>query len=448
MNVDDILELNIDDFDLEGLGIAHYDNKPVFIDNAIPGEVVKCKITRITKNLCFAKNIEIIKKSDNREDNLCPYYSLCGGCNIMHMKYKYQLKFKQELTKRTLRKIIGQDIVVNDCVLNPNPYGYRNKIIVPFKKINGEIISGFYEEKSHKIVPSKGCMIEPACATNIINTIKELLTKYDIEIYDEETNKGIFRNVMLRVSYDKKIMVVLVACKMINEFNYLKDELINKYPEIVSVYLNINNKKTNVVLQDEYILLAKEKYLTENINGLMFKVHPNSFLQINHTQCERLYEKAISLASITKDDVVIDAYCGIGSISLNVAKCAKFVYGIEVVSEAVDNALENMKLNNISNADFVCGKCEDIILNLVKNKKIDVMIFDPPRKGCDIKFLDTVIKSKIKRIVYISCKTSTFARDLKILSENGYEIGEVTPFDLFSHSTHVENVCLLTLKNN
>ncbi len=446
MNVDDILELEIDDFDLEGLGIAHCDEKPVFIDNAIPGEICRCKVLRITKNLCFAKNINIIKESEYREKNICPYYSSCGGCNIMHMKYMYQLKFKQELTRRTLRKIIGQDIVVNECVLNPNPYGYRNKIIVPFKKINGEIISGFYEEKSHKIVPSNGCMIEPSCATNIINEIKELLNKYGVDIYDEETGKGIFRNVMLRVSYDMKIMVVLVATKMINAFNYIREELTKKYQDIVSVYLNINDKKTNVVLQNEYILLAKEKYLTENINGLMFKVHPNSFLQINHVQCERLYAKAISLASITKDDVVIDAYCGIGSISLNVAKYAKFVYGIEVVKEAVDNALENMKLNNISNADFICGKCEDVIMKLVKNKKIDVMIFDPPRKGCDYKFLDTVIKSKIKRIVYISCKTSTFARDLKILSENGYEIGEVTPFDLFSHSIHVENVCLLKLK--
>ena len=448
MNVCDILELKIDDFDLEGLGIAHYEGKPIFIDNAIPGEVVKFKILRITKNLCFAKNISIINKSSDREDHICKYYASCGGCNIMHMKYMYQLKFKHELTKRTLKKIIGQDIKVNPCVENPNPYGYRNKIIVPFKEVNGEIISGFYEEKSHNIVPSDGCMIEPSFSSDIIKTIKELLKKYRVEIYDEERDKGIFRNVMIRVSYAKRAMVVLVATKMIDEFNDISKELMDKYQNIVSLYLNINDKKTNVVLQDKFILLKGDKYIEENINGLIFKVHPNSFLQINHAQCERLYKKAIELASITKDDVVIDAYCGIGSISLNIAKCAKYVYGIEVVKEAVDNANLNMKLNNISNASFICGKCEDEIMNLVKNQKIDVMVFDPPRKGCDIKFLDTVIKSKIKRIVYISCKASTFARDLKILSENGYEISEVTPFDLFSHSSHVENVCLLTLKEN
>ncbi len=438
MKENDIIKLNITDYDSEGLGIAHYENKPVFVDNALPGEVIKARITRITKNLVFADNLEILESSSEREYNICPYYKTCGGCNIMHMKYNLQLKYKTDLVKRTIHKISGFDPKVNDCIPNPNPYEYRNKIIVPFGEENGEIISGFYEAKSHKIVKSNGCMIEPSISRDIISYIKDLIKKYKIEVYKESKNKGIIRNVMLRVSSYNKIMVVLVATKYLPEFKNMAIDINNKFKDCISIYLNINDKMTNVVLQDDYRLLFGERYLVENINGLLFNVHPNSFLQINHKQCENLYQKAINYANIKESDVVLDAYCGIGSISLNIAKHAKFVYGIEVVKEAVDNALGNMKLNNITNADFYCGKCEDLIENLVKDKHIDVIVFDPPRKGCDKKFLDTVIKSGIKKIVYISCKTSTFARDIKILCDNGYKILEVTPFDLFSHSIHTE----------
>jgi len=438
MMVDDIINLNITDFDSEGLGIGHYDSKPVFVDNALPGEEVKCRITRVTKNLAFAENLEILKESENREHNICPYYKMCGGCNIMHMKYEYQLKFKTDLVKRTIHKVSGFDPVVNPCVGNPNPYEYRNKIIVPFGKRDGRVISGFYEAKSHNIVESCGCMIEPKISRDIIEYTKELIEKYKISVYDEASHTGLIRNMMLRVTSLNKIMVVLVSTKDSKPLRDMAEDIYNRFDMVVSVYLNINDKKTNVVLQDDYRLLFGEKYLVENINGLLFNVHPNSFLQINHKQCENLYQKAINYANIKESDVVIDAYCGIGSISLNIAKHAKFVYGIEVVKEAVVNALNNMKLNNITNADFLCGKCEDIIDSLVKDKKIDVIVFDPPRKGCDERFLNTVIRSGIKKIVYISCKTSTFARDIKILCDNGYKVVEVTPFDLFSHSVHTE----------
>ncbi|MCR5705537.1 MAG: 23S rRNA (uracil(1939)-C(5))-methyltransferase RlmD [Acholeplasmatales bacterium] len=438
MMVDDIINLNITDFDSEGLGIGHYDSKPVFVDNALPGEEVKCRITRVTKNLAFAENLEILKESENREHNICPYYKMCGGCNIMHMKYEYQLKFKTDLVKRTIHKVSGFDPVVNLCVANPNPYEYRNKIIVPFGKRDGRVISGFYEAKSHNIVESCGCMIEPKISRDIIEYTKELIEKYKISVYDEASHTGLIRNMMLRVTSLNKIMVVLVSTKDSKPLRDMAEDIYNRFDMVVSVYLNINDKKTNVVLQDDYRLLFGEKYLVENINGLLFNVHPNSFLQINHKQCENLYQKAINYANIKESDVVIDAYCGIGSISLNIAKHAKFVYGIEVVKEAVVNALNNMKLNNITNADFLCGKCEDIIDSLVKDKKIDVIVFDPPRKGCDERFLNTVIRSGIKKIVYISCKTSTFARDIKILCDNGYKVVEVTPFDLFSHSVHTE----------
>ena len=446
MNVGEIIDVNIDDYDHEGLGVAHIDNMPIFIPNAIPGEKVKIKINRITKNLAMADNLEIISKSKNRNANICPYYELCGGCNIMHMNYNYQLEFKKNITERTIRKVSGLNPVINNCSPNRDIYGYRNKIIVPFGMKDGNIISGFYEAKSHKIVDMDKCMIEPDLSREIIKYIKDLLLKYKLSIYDENTNKGLIRNVMLRVSSFGDVMVVLVATSNFIQMKDISSELKNKFECIKSIYLNINNKKTNVVLQDEYIHITGDKVLIEEINGLKFEVHPNSFLQINHYQCEKMYEKAIELANITPNDVVIDAYCGIGSISLNLAKKAKYVYGIEIVKEAVENANRNMKLNNIENASFICGKCEDEINRLVKDNKIDVIFFDPPRKGCDIKFLDTVINSKIKKIIYISCKTSTFARDIKYLCEHGYSVDQVTPFDLFSHSVHVETVTLMVSK--
>lgn len=446
MKIDDILELNIIDVDYQGLGIAKIDGFPIFVDDALCGEVVLAKIIRVTKNLAFAKNLRIIKKVSERNDNICPYFKDCGGCNIMHMNYETQLKYKTKVVKDTIKKVSGLTPLVNDCVKNDNIYGYRNKVIMPLGIKDGEIISGFYKEKSHDIVDIKSCMIEPNISKDIMSYIKELLKKYNVEIYNEELHEGIIRNVMLRIASSGDVMVVLVLLKEFKFLNSLVSELKDKFDCIKSIYININNKKTNVVLQEEYKLMYGDKYLIENINGLNFYVHPNSFLQINHSQCENMYKKAIEYANIKDTDTVIDAYCGIGSISLNIALKAKFVYGIEIVKEAIINANENMKLNNINNASFMCGPCEDLITSLVNKTKIDVIFFDPPRKGCDIKFLNTVINSKIKRIVYISCKTSTFARDAKILCDAGYTLCSVTPFDLFSHETHTECVGYFTLK--
>lgn len=446
MNVGDIKNVVIDDYDHEGLGVAHDNGFPVFIPNAIPGETIKIKINRVTKNLAMADNLEIIERSAMRNDDICPYYKECGGCNIMHMSYDEQLRFKTAITKRTISKVAGLNPIVRDCMPNRDVYGYRNKIIVPLGYKDGKIISGFYEAKSHNIVQMDKCMIEPALSRDIIEFIKLKLAFYNVSIYDEASGSGLMRNIMLRVSSKGDVMVVLVSTKHFRALANIADDLANEFECIKSIYLNINSKKTNVVLQEEFRLLWGDKFLEEEINGLKFAVHPNSFLQINHFQCEAMYKKAIEFAGITENDVVIDAYCGIGSISLNIAKKAKFVYGIEIVPEAVVNAKNNMILNGITNADFLCGKCEDEIEKLVKNKKIDIMVFDPPRKGCDQKFLDTVIKTKVNKIVYISCKTSTFARDAKILCDNGYELKEVVPFDLFSHSIHTEVVSVLERK--
>lgn len=447
MKVNDEVVLDIIDIDHLGLGIGKIDDFPIFVNNALPGEKVQAKITKITKNLAQATNLNILEKSNNREEDICPYYNKCGGCNLMHLKYDYQLEYKTKSTINTIRKVSGLNPIIHNTVANDKIYGYRNKVQIPLGMSNNKIISGFYEEKSHNIVEMDKCLIEPNETSLIVLKLKELFQKYEVSIYDENINKGLIRHIMLRVNKDNEIMLVIVATSKFKAIKSIIDEITKEFNKIVSIYLNINNKKTNVVLGEEYILLHGQAFLVETINNLKFNVHPNSFLQVNHDQCEKLYDKALEYAKLDKEDIVIDAYCGIGSITLNLAKKAKMVYGIEIVKEAIDNANENKRINNIDNVTFICGKCEDEIKKLVTNEKVDVIVFDPPRKGCDIEFLNTVIEMQIPRIVYISCKTSTFARDAKILSDNGYGLIEVTPFDLFSHSTHVETVALFELKD-
>lgn len=447
MKINDELTVKIEDYDHEGRGIAIYDGFPIFIEKALLNETLLVTINYINSSYAKAYINKIVIPSPFRNDNVCPYYDECGGCNIFHMDYEEQLRFKKNMVIKTFKNVARMDVEVADVVRNPHLYHYRNKIIVPFGKKNGHVISGFYEAKSHNIIPQDSCLIENELARPIINLIKKELEERNVSIYDENTHKGLVRNVMLRATKNNDLMLVLIVTKKNPVLNIILAKCYDTYKEIKSVYLNINDNKTNVILnQNGFIHLYGEKYIIEEINNLKFMVHPNSFLQVNHDQAQAMYNKALSYISDSNNNV-IDAYCGIGSISLNLAQKAGHVYGIEIVPQAVVNANENKKINNISNATFICGKCEDEIEKLVNIKDIDTIVVDPPRKGCEKKFLDTIIKMKIRKIIYISCLTQSLARDAKYLSEFGYQIDEVTPFDLFSHSYHTENVCLLTLKN-
>ena len=447
MKINDELTVKIEDYDHEGRGIALYEGFPIFIEKALLNETLSVTINYINSSYAKACINKIIIPSPSRNNNVCPYYSKCGGCNIFHMDYEEQLRFKKNMVIKTFKNVARMDVKVSDVVRNPHPYHYRNKIIVPFGKNNGHVISGFYEAKSHNIIPQDSCLIENELARPIINLIKNELEERNVSIYDENTHQGLVRNVMIRATKNNDLMLVLIVTKKNPVLNIILAKCFDTFKEIKSVYLNINDKKTNVILnQDGFIHLYGEKYIIEEINDLKFMVHPNSFLQVNHDQAQAMYNKALSYIESSNNNV-IDAYCGIGSISLNLAKNAGHVYGIEVVPQAVVNANENKEINNISNATFICGKCEDEIEKLAKLKDIDTIVVDPPRKGCEKKFLDIIIKMKIKKIIYISCLTQSLARDAKYLSEFGYEVEEITPYDLFSHSYHTENVCLLTLKN-
>ena len=430
MKINDELTVKIEDYDHEGRGIAIYDGFPIFIEKALLNETLLVTINYINSSYAKAYINKIVIPSPFRNDNVCPYYNECGGCNIFHMDYEEQLRFKKNMVIKTFKNVARMDVEVADVVRNPHPYHYRNKIIVPFGKRNGHVISGFYEAKSHNIIPQDSCLIENELARPIINLIKNELEERNVSIYDENTHKGLVRNVMLRATKNNDLMLVLIVTKKNPVLNIILAKCYDTYKEIKSVYLNINDNKTNVILnQNGFIHLYGEKYIIEEINNLKFMVHPNSFLQVNHDQAQAMYNKALSYIADSSNNV-IDAYCGIGSISLNLTQKAGHVYGIEIVPQAVVNANENKKIKK-----------------LVNIKDIDTIVVDPPRKGCEKKFLDTIIKMKIRKIIYISCLTQSLARDAKYLSEFGYQIDEVTPFDLFSHSYHTENVCLLTLKN-
>ena len=441
MKIKDELEVRIIDYDSEGIGVAKVDGFPIFVKNVLIGELVKIRITRVTKNIAEGLMLKVLEPSLKRNNNLCKHYYRCGGCNIMHMNYDEQLEFKRNNVKNLLKRNANLDVEVAPVVKNDNIYNYRNKIIVPLKEVNGEILSGFFEANSHKLVSNEDCYIENINSKPIIDEIKRLIKEYKLSIYDEETNKGFFRNIMIRFNKFNEAMVVFVVKNNSEILKVMSKELALKFENIKSIYACINEEKTNVVLKGKFIHLLLDEYLIENINGYKFYVHPNSFLQVNNHQAEKLYQKAISY--VNDNDVLIDAYCGIGTISINASSKAKKVVGIEIVKEAIDNANLNKKLNNAENVEFYLGKCEDVIKKISCKYKVDSIIFDPPRKGCDIEFLKTVYEMNIKKIIYISCNPATMARDIKYLIDVGYEVNEVTPFDLFSFSNHVETVCCL-----
>lgn len=445
MEVGRIYNVLIEDYDMNGYGVAHIESKVVFVKGALKDERVKAKIENIHKKYAFAECIEVIDASIDRQKPECPYYELCGGCDMMHMKYEVECKIKEGRLKQTFRHF--KDLEYHPIIQNRNTLGYRNKVMMPFALDDDQDVTyGFYEKKSHKIVPIDQCIISDDITNDIIYYINRFLNIFHVKIYDEDTHKGLFREVMIRHTALNEYMVVIVATHDY-DFSVLVKYLVEEFKQIKSIYLNINPERTNVVLGDKYKLLYGNPVIIEDILTHKFQVSPQSFMQVNHDQCERLYAEALKLADLRNDMTVIDAYCGMGSITLNIARRVKKVYGIEIVPSAIENAKENMKLNNITNAEFICGPCEEEIVKLVNKEKIDAIFFDPPRKGCEQKFLDTVIQMEIPQIVYISCNVATCARDCAYLEEHGYKVVEATPVDLFSRTLHTESIILLNHKN-
>ena len=435
----------------EGEGIAKIESYPIFIDGALTGERVKVKIIKVKKNYAYGKLLEVIEKAVERVIPKCHHYKRCGGCSIQHMSYKKQLNFKFERVKDCISKIGGlsEDLVKEPIGMNDNPYRYRNKVQLPIGKVNGEVVIGFYAPRSHNIIDLETCLIQDEIADKVARLTKDWVNKYNIEpatIDGEFNNKGILRHIMIRRGFTTgDVMVVLVVTtKKVPHLDEFVEIIKSNIEDLKSVVLNVNPKNTNVILGQECITLYGDDVIQDFIGDFKFNISPLSFFQVNPTQTEVLYNKALEYAELTGKETVFDAYCGTGTITLFLSQKAKKVYGVEIIEPAIINAKENAKLNNIDNAEFFVGKSEEVIPELIeKGIKAEVIVVDPPRKGCDIKLLEAIGKTKPERVVYVSCDPSTLGRDLKVLNENGYETLEIQPVDMFPQTSHIENVVLL-----
>lgn len=427
----------------DGQGVGRVDGFTVFVDDALEGEEVLVRITKVSKSYSVGQLVKIINPSPDRIKPFCPSFEKCGGCSLQHMSMDAQLRFKTNLVKESIKRIGKlENVVIHDAIGMKDSFYYRNKAQYPVGIGGDKPIAGFYARRSHEIVECTGCGIQNKTSDRIKDIISEFIYKNNIAPYDETKGTGLVRHIMTRQGFKTgETMVVLV----INGQDFphkdkLVQELIQKEPSVKSIFLNINTKNTNIIMGQENIKIYGEDFITEYIEDLKFRISPLAFFQVNPVQTEVLYGKALEYANLTGNEVVYDLYCGTGTISLFLARKAKKVYGIEVVEDAIRDAVKNAEINGISNAEFIVGEAEKVELT----QKADVVVLDPPRKGCDEKLLATLVDMEPKRIVYVSCNPATLARDLKYLSENGFSVLEVQPVDMFPHTAHVETVCLLS----
>lgn len=440
--------LTIENMGINGEGIGRIEGYTLFISGAIPEEKVRIKVIKINKNYGYGKLMEIIEPSPYRVEPFCPYSTRCGGCQLQHLNYKAQLDYKTRLVKDAMERIAKiYDLKIHPTIGMDDPLGYRNKAQFPVGLVRDSLAIGFYAPRSHDIIDMDTCFIQHGINDDIIHIIRRFIKEYGISIYDEIKHRGIIRHIVTKVGFKSgQVMVIIVTNgSSLPHKGKLIDMLRNSIPGICSIVQNINREKTNVILGNKNITLWGQDYIVDTIGEFKFKISPLSFFQVNPVQTEVLYKKALEFANLTGNEIVVDAYSGIGTISLFLAKNAKKVYSVEVVKEAGEDAKENARINDINNVEFIQGESEVIIPKLVEDGlKIDVAVVDPPRKGCDARLLDALIKANPERIVYVSCNPATLARDLRYLWDRGYKAGEVQPVDMFPFTTHVECVTLMS----
>ncbi|MGN0396414.1 MAG: 23S rRNA (uracil(1939)-C(5))-methyltransferase RlmD [Candidatus Fimimorpha sp.] len=449
MQKNDLVTVTIEDMTTEGEGIGKADGFPLFIKDSIIGDQVRAKVMKLKKTYGYARVEEVLVPSDDRVQPACDVARQCGGCQLQAMSYEKQLEFKRNKVKNNLRRIGGfQDIEVLPVIGMEQPWRYRNKTQVPFgMDKNGEIVAGFYAGRTHSIINHEDCLLAPEINTIIIQTVKAYMKQCKVMPYDEKNHRGIIRHVLIRQGYKTGEIMV---CVVINHKSLPgADVLVERLKQIsgmTSISYNINCEKTNVILGEKVIHLYGPGYITDYIGDVKYQISPQSFFQVNPVQTEKLYAKALEYAQLTGNEIVWDLYCGIGTITLFLAQKAKMVYGVEIVPPAIEDAKKNAALNHIQNAQFYVGRAEDILPEKYKKEQVkaDVIVVDPPRKGCDQELLQTIIQIQPKRVVYVSCDSATLARDLKYMNEQGYEIEKVQPVDMFAGSVHVETVVLLS----
>ena len=442
--------INIDNMGYEGEGVGKIDNFTVFVAGAIVGEKVKIKIVKVSKSFAFGKLLEIIDRSKNRIEPVCSIYKNCGGCNLQHLDYNAQLDFKTNRVIQVINRIGKlEEVIIHPTIGMERPYNYRNKVQLPTSNKNGVVCIGFYAARSHDIINMETCHIQDAVADVVVKLTRQWIKEYNIQTYNEENNQSILRHIMIRKGIKTgEVMVVLITNGKTLPYKEEFISLLNKKIQgLVSVIQNINSEKTNVILGAHCVTLWGKDTITDYIGEFKFEVSALSFFQVNSIQTEVLYSKALEYANLSGGEVVLDVYCGTGTISLFLSQKAKKVYGVEIVPEAIENAKINAKENNINNTEFIVGDAEKVIPELIsKGVCADVVVVDPPRKGCDKSLLEAISSMEPKTIVYVSCDPGTLARDLGILDALGYKTLEIQPVDMFPQTAHVECVARLEKK--
>lgn len=443
--------VDIIDNGFQGEGIAKIDNFTVFIQGAIKGERVRILILKVLSSHAFGKIIEFIKKSDYRVVVDCKTYKRCGGCNLRHIEYDETLKIKKNMVQNLVNKNLKNKLEVQDVLGMEKSYHYRNKAQYPVgQNKEGKPIIGVFANRTHEIIEIEKCLIQDEKTEEIAKYIVNYFAQNSISVYNEKTGKGLVRHIVTKIgkkTNEVMIIIVINGKEIPNEADLVKS-LTSRFSDVKTIIKNINMQNTNVILGKENINLYGNGYIEDILGDLRFKISPLSFYQVNSVQAEKLYKIGVESADITNKDIVFDLYCGIGTISLFMAKYAKKVYGVEIVEEAIKDAKENAKINNIENTEFIAGDAQKVLDDLINVKKIipNIIMLDPPRKGLDKTSIQNILKISPKKIIYISCNPATLIRDLKELEET-YEVKSITPVDMFPYTSHVECVAVLELKN-
>lgn len=440
-------EVQIEKMAHEGQGIGKIDDLTVFVEGAVPKEKCQIEIVKVKKDYAIGQVIKILAPSPYRKVPQCINADKCGGCNLQHMTYEAQLLFKTSKVKDSLKRIGHIDAEVLDTIGMQQPWHYRNKSQYPVARQGSSTVMGFYKKRSHDIVDLENCLIQHPISDKVMQITKKWLSRYDISIYDELKHEGLIRHVMARIGYKSgEVMAALIANgKEIPHTDDLIKMLQSDIPGFKSLILNINTKKTNVIMGEKNITLYGSPYICDYIGDIKFRLSPPSFFQVNPIQAEVLYNKVLEYAGITQDEIVLDLYCGTGTITLFLAQKAKKAYGIELVSQAVADARLNAKINGINNAEFIEGAAETVLPKMAEEGiKPDIIVVDPPRRGCDEKTLKTITKISPKKIIYVSCNPATLARDLRYLEDKGYKTQKAQPVDMFPQTSHVECVTLMS----
>jgi 23S rRNA (uracil1939-C5)-methyltransferase len=450
VNKNDYIDVVFEDLTHDGAGVAKVDGYPLFVPNGLPGEKAKVKVIKTGKGYGFGRLVELYEKSPYRVEIESSDIHKYGGCQLEHISYEGQLKYKENQVRQVLTRIGKlEDVIVHPILGMDNPWHYRNKAQVPVGEKDGKLIAGFFKPRSHEIVDTDESLIQLPEINEAVQTVKEICNDLKIPAYQEEMHKGALRHIMARYGQQTgELMVVIITrTNDIPNKDQLVEEIVSRLPKIKSIVHNVNSKRTNVILGEKTTVLWGNDVIYDFIGDVKFAISALSFYQVNPVQTKVLYDKALEYAGLKGEESVIDAYCGIGTISLFLAQKAKKVFGVEVVPEAIEDAKRNAELNGIINAEFAAGEAEVVIPKWYKEgNNADVLVVDPPRKGCDETFLQTIIEMKPQKVVYVSCNPATLARDLRILEDGGYKTVEVQPVDMFPQTTHVECISQLILK--